>query len=86
MREHSPSFSVILAAAFVFTDFTKGYQSLLPTPTFAGLQVAQVESELRPTPNPWSPSEILKRLSGDPGICGWVEGSSSNFSGWELCS
>lgn len=78
MWELSPSSSVILTVAFAFTDFARCYQRLLPMPTFEGLRAAQVESELRPTPNPWSPSEILKRLSGDPGICGWVEGSSNN--------
>ncbi|KAL9608373.1 MAG: hypothetical protein Q9167_006787 [Letrouitia subvulpina] len=52
------------------------YRHGLPTPTLAGLKAAQVEFEVRPTYNPWSPSEIFKRFAGDPGICGWVEGDS----------
>ncbi|KAI4236844.1 MAG: hypothetical protein L6R40_006033 [Gallowayella cf. fulva] len=48
---------------------------LLATPTFAGLRAAQIDLGIEPTSAP-HPHEILKRLSGDPAICGWIEGNS----------
>lgn len=52
-----------------------------PTPTFSGLRDSnQVKFEILPTANPWSQSELLKRLSGDPAMCGWVDGDGSEFS------
>ena len=57
----------------------RGYPPAIPSPTFPGLRAAQFELEIRPTPNPFGPSEIVKRLSGDPAICGWVEGDGSEF-------
>lgn len=48
-------------------------------PTLAGLRAAENELQILPTPNPWSPSEILKRFAGDPAICGWVEGDPSKL-------
>ncbi len=54
--------------------------SSFPTPTFAGLRDAQaVEVEVLPTSNPWSPSEILKRLNGDDAVCGWIDGAPSEL-------
>ncbi|KAI4272183.1 MAG: hypothetical protein LQ337_005466 [Flavoplaca oasis] len=53
-------------------------QDMFPTPTFAGLRAAQVDLGIEPTSAP-PQHEILKRLSGDPAICGWVEGNSSMF-------
>ena len=53
-----------------------------PTPTFSGLRDSnQVEFDILPTANPWSPSELLKQLSGNPAICGWVDGDGSEFAG-----
>ncbi|KAL8673189.1 MAG: hypothetical protein Q9168_002381 [Polycauliona sp. 1 TL-2023] len=52
-------------------------RNLLPTPTFAGLQAAQADLGIEPTSAPLQ-HELLKRLSGDPAICGWVEGDSNN--------
>lgn len=52
-------------------------QPLLPTATFAGLRAAQADLGMKPTSPPKHPSELMKRLSGDPAICGWVEGSES---------
>ncbi|KAL8876986.1 MAG: hypothetical protein Q9198_004910 [Flavoplaca austrocitrina] len=52
-------------------------RDMFPTPTFAGLRAAQVDLGIEPTLAPRQ-HEILKRLSGDPAICGWVEGSSNN--------
>ena len=53
-----------------------------PTPTFSGLRDSnQVEFDISPTAKPWSPSELLKRLSGKPAICGWVDGDGSELAG-----
>lgn len=55
---------------------------LLPTSTFAGLRAAQADLEMQPTPTPWSQAEVWKRLvrlSGDPDICGWVEGNQGEL-------
>ncbi|CAO1606400.1 hypothetical protein XANCAGTX0491_009898 [Xanthoria calcicola] len=52
-------------------------QGLLPTPIFAGLRAAQVDLGIKPTSAPRQ-HEIWKRLSGDPAICGWIEGDSEN--------
>ena len=55
------------------------------TPTFSGLRDSnQVEFELLPTANPGSSSELLKRLSGDPAVCGWEDGDGSEFAGLEM--
>lgn len=52
------------------------------SPTFSGLRDSnQAEIEILPTASLWSPSEHLKRLSGDPAICGWVDGDGSEFAG-----
>lgn len=53
-------------------------QGLLPTPIFAGLRAAQVDLGIKPTSAPRQ-HEIWKRLSGDPAICGWIEGDSGMF-------
>lgn len=53
-----------------------------PTPTFSGLRDSnQAKFEILPTANPWSESDLLKRLSGDPAVCGWVDGDASEFAG-----
>ncbi|KAL8714394.1 MAG: hypothetical protein Q9220_001727 [cf. Caloplaca sp. 1 TL-2023] len=49
---------------------------LLPTATFAGLRAAQVDLDVAPTPAPRMGFDILKRLNGDPAVCGWVEGQA----------
>ena len=54
-----------------------GLHDAFPTPTFAGMRAAQVGLDLQPTANPGSPSELLRRLNGDPAICGWVDGNGS---------
>ena len=77
MRPIHRIFPVTLSIGALLSIPANSYQPVLPTPTFAGLRAAQVELEAFPTPNPWNPSEILRRLSGDSGICGWVEGNSS---------
>lgn len=53
-------------------------RALPPAPTFAGLRAAQVDLGIKPTSAPRQ-HEILKRFSGDPAICGWVEGNDSMF-------
>ncbi len=53
-------------------------RDILPTPTFAGLRAAQVDLGIEPTSAPHR-HEIMKRLNGDPAICGWVEGNSSMY-------
>lgn len=72
-RSHNTALSLLLSLA----AFASGYRLGVPTPVPAGLRAAQIDIEIRPTATPWSPSEILRRLSGDAGICGWVEGNSS---------
>ena len=62
-----------------------GYRHLVPTPVVAGLRAAQIDIEIRPTASLWSPSEIVRRLSGDAGICGWVEGDSSKSLRLQSC-
>ncbi|KAI9819493.1 MAG: hypothetical protein M1827_006941 [Pycnora praestabilis] len=62
----------------VLISGTRASPNIFPTPTLAGLRYAQVEFEVLPTSNPWTPSEIFKRLSGDPAICGWVDGNGNN--------
>lgn len=58
------------------------YNGPTPTATFSGLRDSnQAKVKILPTANPWSASELLKRLSGDPGVCGWVDGDASEFAG-----
>ncbi|KAL8778173.1 MAG: hypothetical protein Q9213_007534 [Squamulea squamosa] len=65
-----------LYICWMWPHLAKAMQAILPTPTFAGLRAAQADVGIQPTSAPWR-SEILKRLIGDPAICGWVEGKSS---------
>lgn len=52
---------------------------IFPTPTFAGLRAADNQFEILPTPNPETLSDISKRFSNDPAICGWVEGDDGEL-------
>ena len=70
-----PLFFLCLCSSWL--SFVRSYRPALPTPTFAGLRAAQLDLEIKPTPGPVGSSELLKRLSGDPAICGWVEGQAS---------
>lgn len=79
MRRFNEALSVATAITFSRAIPANAYRHILPTSTFAGLRAVQIEIEVQPTKTPWSPSEILKRLNEDPGICGWVEGNSGTF-------
>ena len=54
-------------------------QQVLPVRTAEGLRALQPELDVISTARPRIPSELLKRLTGDPGICGWVDGDGSKF-------
>ena len=79
MRNFHDASSVAIAITLFYAIPANAYRHLFPTPTFAGLKAAQIGIGVHPTTIPWSPSEILRRLSEDPGICGWVEGNSGTF-------
>lgn len=82
MQEIGPFQYYVLLIIPYLAISAASHRYLLPTPTLGDSRAAhaQVDFEIRPTPNPWSSSELLKRLSGDPGICGWIEGNSSEFA------
>ena len=84
MRRSYDAPSVATAIALSYAIPANAYRHKLPMSTFAGLRAAQIGFEVLPTTTPWSPSEILRRLSEDPGICGWVEGNSGKFLQLEL--
>ncbi|KAL8836094.1 MAG: hypothetical protein Q9170_003042 [Blastenia crenularia] len=65
----------LIILGFSLAPLGNAMQHMLPTPTFAGLRAAQADLGLKPTPPPDYSSELLKRLNGDPAVCGWVEGS-----------
>ena len=85
MRRSHDALSVATAITLSYAIPANGFRHLFPTSTFAGLRAAQIGIEIHPTTIPWSPSDILKRLSEDPGICGWVEGNSGMFLQLEVC-
>ena len=68
---------LLYSFCFVHTKFTYGSQYIFPSPTVAGLRAAELGLDVLPTADPWKPSEILRRLSGNPAICGWVDGNES---------
>lgn len=68
-----------VVAGLLFAQVGNTSPWLLPTPTAAGLNVNYGEIEILPTSYPGSPSELFKRLNGDPAICGWVEGNGGEL-------
>ena len=69
----------LVVAGILFAQAGRASPGLLPTPTAAGLNVNYGEIELLPTSYPGSPSELFRRLNGDPAICGWVEGNAGEL-------
>lgn len=69
--------SCLFSIWIVFGDASR---PVFPTPTFAGLRAAQADLGIKPTPDPLTSPHIVRRLSGDPAICGWVEGHQSKSS------
>jgi len=68
----------LVIAGLLFPNVGRASPGFRPTPTVAGFEDARFgEIEILPTSNPWSPSELFKRLNGNPAICGWVEGDPS---------
>lgn len=51
----------------------------IPNADAKGLEGCSRDLEILPTISPWTPSEFLKCLSGDPDICGWVDGDGSQY-------
>lgn len=70
----------LFTCAIFFLSVRLGNASrhIFPSPTFAGLRHADLQFNIRPTPNPWTPSNIAKRFADDPAICGWVEGKDND--------
>ena len=79
IRRFHDALSVATAITLSCTIPANAYRHIPPTSTFAGLRAAQIGIEVHPTNIEWNPSGILKRLSEDPAICGWVEGNSGTF-------
>ena len=73
-------YAVVFLLSWFLSRPVNSLRYAVPTPTFAGLRAAQVGVEILPTANPWSPSELWRRLNGDPAICGWVNGNGSESS------
>lgn len=68
----------IVVAGILFTQ-VRASPGFLPTPTSKGLNGNYGEIEILPTSYPGSPSQLFKRLNGDPAICGWIEGNAGEY-------
>lgn len=52
----------------------------VPTLTVVGWNQGDASLDMLPTSRPWSPAELIKRLNGDPAICGYVDGDPSGLT------
>lgn len=69
----------LVVAGILFAQVGRASPGFLPTPTAAGLNLNYGEIEILPTSYSGSPSQLFKRLNGDPAICGWVEGNAGEL-------
>lgn len=54
-----------------------GSRFVIPAPTLAVVRPAKIQFAIHTTINSWKSFEILRRIDGDPGVCGWIDGDSS---------
>lgn len=54
-----------------------GSRFVIAAPTLAVVRPAKIHLETHTTINSWNPFEILRRIDGDPRVCGWIDGDSS---------
>ena len=67
-----------MMVVFVYLlELVRSSPSQMSTPTVTRVGGEDHQYGTVPTANPWSPAEIIKRINGDPAICGFVEGNPS---------